>query len=171
MGRPLEIAVLRGFRRWWTRAISLPARLLMRVASQGQPQEEYQDIRFMVSDREVMPRAEQFFEQTRVALQVAEQRAPHAYAELRKDLHQVLLWGQTKAMGYNRFQLAAVVSPKVALESNSACYAAWLLYTSGLLHGQDEAEERSGELMRSLRSDERDLVAGWLTRVLNAGRS
>jgi hypothetical protein len=160
------VQVLRWFRRWWNRFIGLPARLLMRVASRGQPQDEYHDIRFIVTDRFLLPNAERFFERTRMALDTAESRAPQAYEALRKDVQQVFLWGQTDAMPYNRFQLAAVVSPRVALEADTMRYAAWLLYTSGLLYGRDEAQARSEELLASLEPDGRGSIAAWLRQVI-----
>ena len=66
---------------------------------------------------------------------------------------------------YNRFQLAAVVSPSIALRADPVSYAVWLLYTSGIFHGHDEAQARSAELLTSLAADELVSVAEWLTRV------
>jgi hypothetical protein len=149
-------------RRLWTRVIAFPTRLLMSIMSRGQPRDEYLGIRFMVADRWLLPEANRFFQRTRTALQAAELRAPHAYAELCKDVKQVLLWNQTTTRPYNRFQLAAVVSSDIALRADMMCFTAWLLYTSGLLHGQNEAQLRSGELLASLEPDQRGAVAAWL---------
>jgi len=161
--------VRKPLRYWWNRVIGIPVRLLMRIMSRREPKQEYDGIRLIVADFRLVPNAERFFERTREALTRAASGAPQAYADFRRDVQQVLLWGETKASPYNRFQLAAVVPPNIALEADIAYYAAWLLHVSGLLHGQDEAQARSGEFLRSLEPDERTRVTGWLTSVTEHG--
>jgi hypothetical protein len=151
-----------GVRRWWNQLTGVPARLLMRIMARQYPQEEYNGIRLIVADDWLVPSAEQFFSRTREALATAANRAPQAYAKLRKDVQQVILWDQTEAPPYHKFQLAAVVRPRVALEAETLCYAAWLLHTSGLFQNQTEAQARSGEFLASLDSDYRACVAAWL---------
>ncbi len=153
----------------WNRVIGIPARLLMRIMSRGEPVQEYDGIRLIVTDFWLVPSAERFFERTREALIRMAAGAPLAYGDFRRDVQQVLLWGQTKAVPYNRFQLAAVVPPKIALEADTACYAAWLLHTSGLFYGQGEAQARLEEFLRSLELDERTRVLDYLSGVTERG--
>jgi hypothetical protein len=158
-----------GFRRWWSRLAGTPARVLMRIVSRRVPHQEYDGIRLVVADFWLEPSAERFFDRTREALARAASGAPRAYSELRKDIQQVAFWGQTEAPPYQRFQLAAVVPQRVALEADTACYAAWLLYTSAYLHGEDEAHARSEEFLRSLEPDERTHVTEWLASIREHG--
>jgi hypothetical protein len=150
------------FRRWLNRLGGIPARLLMRIMARRYPQQEYDRIRLVVTDDWLVPSAERFFSRTREALAKAAARSPQAYAKFRKDIHQVLLWGQTEESPYHKFQLAAVVPPRIALEAETLCYAAWLLHTSGLIQNQAEAQARSGEFLASLDSDDGARVAAWL---------
>ncbi len=153
------------FKRWWNRVAGTPARYLMRIMSRREPQQEYDGIRLIVADFWLAPSAKRFFDRTREALVRAASGAPRAYTEFRKDVQQLLLWSQSEVSPYHRFQLAAVVPPRIALEADTLCYAAWLLHTSGLLHGQDEAQVRSEELLQSLETADRTRVAEWLADV------
>jgi hypothetical protein len=136
----------------------------MRTMSRRDPQQEFRGIRLLVADPWLMPQAERFFERTKEALLEAASRAPHAYAEFHSDVQQVLFWGEANASPYNRFQLAVVVS-RITLEADTLSYSAWLLYTSGLLYGRDEAQARAEAFLTSLAPDERSRVVKWLTNV------
>jgi hypothetical protein len=82
--------------------------------------------------------------------------------KFRKDIQQILLWGETEEAPYHRFQLAAVVAPSIALQADTASYAAWLLYASGLPHGREEARIRSEELLGSFEPDQGRRIREWL---------
>lgn len=150
------------FRRWLNRVSGVLARLLMRIMARRHPQQEYDHIRLIVTDDRLAPSAERFFSRTREALARAEAGAPQAYTKLRHDIHQVLLWGKTEASPYQKFQLAAVVPPRIALEADILYYAVWLLYTSGLFQNQAEALARSREFLAFLDPDDGARVAAWL---------
>jgi hypothetical protein len=151
-----------GLRLWWTRVSGLPARWLMRFLSRREPHRDYDGIRVMVGDHWLAPSGEVFFERTRTALAAAAAGAPRAYVKFRKDIQQILLWGETEEAPYHRFQLAAVVAPSIALQADTASYAAWLLYASGLPHGREEARTRSEELLGSFEPDQRRRIREWL---------
>jgi hypothetical protein len=155
--------------RWWNRVTGIPARLLMHAMARREPWREHDRIRVMVADAWLTAHTERFFERTSEALARAAADAPGAYAELREDVRQVLLWGQGGVSSYNRFQLAIVVPPSIALEADAVCYSAWLLHASALLLGPEEAQARAEELLRSLEPDERAWVGGWLTSVTERG--
>ena len=80
------------FRRFWNRVISIPARLLMRIMSRRQPQQEYDGIQLIVVDFRLVLNAAHFFAQTKDALLRAASGAPGAYSEFRKDVQHVFLW-------------------------------------------------------------------------------
>jgi hypothetical protein len=151
-----------GLRLWWTRVSGLPARWLMRFLSRREPHRDYDGIRVMVGDHWLAPSGEVFFERTRTALAAAAAGAPRAYVKFRKDIQQILLWGETEEAPYHRFQLAAVVAPSIALQADTASYAAWLLYASGLPHGREEARIRSEELLGSFEPDQGRRIREWL---------
>jgi len=158
-----------GLRRWWNRLTGIPARMAMRFFARQVPTQEYDGIRLVVADYWLEPSAERFFERTREALAKVASGAPRIYPEFRKDVKQVVLWGQSDAPPYQRFQFAAVVPPRVALEADTLCYAAWLLHASGSLHGEAESRARSEEFLRSLAPDERTRVADWLASATERG--
>jgi len=165
----VEKQVRVAFRWWRNRLAGIPARLLMRIMARRHPQQEYDGIQLIVADSWLVPSAERFFSRTREALARAAAGAPQAYAKFRKDVQQVLLWGETEESPYHKFQLAAVVPQRIALEAETRCYAAWLLHTSGLFENQAEAQARSGEFLASLDPDERTRVDEWLARGSEGG--
>jgi hypothetical protein len=151
------------------RILGIPGRFLMRIAARQYPQRQHDGVRLVVADSWLVASAERFFERTTDALTLASISAPEAYANFRRDVEQVFLWGERNALPYNRFQLAAVVPPSIALEAGAACYAAWLLHISGLLVSEAEAKARSDALLWSLGPEERNRVAGWLANVSGRG--
>lgn len=156
-------------RRWWNQVIGIPARWLMRVLSRRNPWQEYDGLRLVVVDAWLAPRAEEFFDRTRQALARANSGAPQAYSRFHKDVRQVILWRQKVPSPYHKYQLAALVAPIIALEADTACYAAWLLHTSGLFYGQKEAQRRSERFLQSLEPAERTRVAEWLNNMVHRG--
>jgi hypothetical protein len=154
------------FRRWRSRLAGMPVRVFMAFLSRRVPRQEYDGIRLVVADRWLEPSADRFFDRTKEALAEAASGAPRAYPALREDVRQIVLSRQTGAPSYQPFLLAVVVLPPVAFEADPFCYAAWLLHTSASLHGEDEAQVRSGEYLSSLAPEQRARVAAWLQESL-----
>ena len=150
-------------RRWWNRVAGIPARVLLQITTRQLPRKEYAGIQLIVAPEWIISRAEQFFDHTIQALERAASGAPHAYTELQKDLLYIILWRQPVESPYHRFLVAALVPPKVALESDTLSYAAWLLHTSGLSHNEGQAQIRVEELLASLEPTERSRIVEWLT--------
>jgi hypothetical protein len=156
--------------RWWCEIAGLPARVLMAALSRRVPHQEHDGIRLVVADRRLEPDAGRFFARTRDALEAVAVAAPRAYAALRFDVWQIVLSLDDDAPRYQRFQLAAVVPPRIALQPVTARYAAWLLHTSAYFRGEDEAAARAQEFLRTLEPDRRARVSSWLEESLVAWR-
>jgi hypothetical protein len=157
-------------RRLRNRFTAIPTRFLMGLLSGQRPRKDFDGIALIASDPSLTLKAGLFFERSTSALMRAQTGAPVAFGEFRQDVREVLLWGQSKAPSYQRFQLAVVVPPRIALEADLNCYAAWLLYTSGLIYGRDEARARSNDFAHSLNSRERTTVAEWFVDETERGQ-
>jgi hypothetical protein len=153
---------------WWERFVTLPARLLMQRLSSELPRKNFNGIELIVADPTLADRMEAFFDQTSKALASAASCAPTAYADLRNDVQRIILWDGQRTSLYHRFQLAVLVPPKLAFESDTVSYAIWLLYMSGLSQGIRSAQDRSEEFLDSLEPPERTRVSRWLSAVIES---
>jgi hypothetical protein len=151
--------------RFWAKVGGAPARALARRLSARLPRRSHDGILLAVWEPELVARAEDFFERTGAALRLAAATASNPYADLKEDLSSIVLWSGRSPSPYHTFQRAALVPINIALESDSAHYAAWLLYVSGLSRSRAEAADRSGDFLRSLRPDSSQQIAAWLSRV------
>lgn len=152
-------------RRWWNRVAGVLPRALMHIMMRQLPHQEYDGVQLIVAPEWIVSRAEEFFHRTIQALEIAALGAPHAYAELQKDILHIVLWRQPVESPYHRFLVAALVSPKIALESDLLFYAAWLLRTSGLSRSKDQAQVRVEEFLGSLKPAERSRIVELLINV------
>jgi hypothetical protein len=116
----------------------------------------------IVLDGSLATKSDLFFAGTCRALDIASERAPNAYAALSRDVQQIVLRKRSATPSYHRFQLAAVVTPEIALEADVTWYAAWLLYTSGISRGVSYADRCVDELMETLDPTERKRAHEWL---------
>jgi len=133
----------------------------MRLLSRQRPQRRYDGISLVVADEAFVRQAEPFFGRTAGALAIAASGAPVAFAEFRRDVERVLLWGRPGAPAYNRFQLAVIATPPIALEAEVDCYAAWLLRASA--PDSNQGEIRLQEFLASRDSDRRSQIEAWLS--------
>jgi hypothetical protein len=120
----------------------------------------------VVGDPLLVGEAEHFFSATADALRYAAVRAPTSYARLHKDVRTIVLRREHAESPYHRFQLAVLVPVKVAFEPDTARYATWLLYASGLSHGQREANEYTSEILRGMDVEKRNELTEWLEASL-----
>ena len=151
-------------RSWWARFAGAPAREFMRLFSTRLPHAWHSGIRLIVLDRSLATKSDLFFAQTSKALDIASERAPNAYAALGRSVRQIILRERSrpKTPSYHRFQLAAVVTPEIALEVEVGLYTAWLLYASGLSRGVVAAERAADEYFESLDPADRRRGSEWL---------
>jgi hypothetical protein len=138
----------------------------MRFLSSGLPRERYGRIEMVVLDQTLAPSADRFFERTTSALDAAASRAPGAFGHLLRDVRQVVLSAASVPSPYHRFQLALLVSPRVAFEADLHCYTAWLLFVSGFSISESVARERVLEFEQTLEQSERTRVRSWLVAEL-----
>jgi hypothetical protein len=120
----------------------------------------------IVLDGSLATKSALFFAGTCRALDIASERAPNACAALSRDIQQIVLRKRPAAPSYHKFQLAAVVTPEIALEADVTWYAAWLLYTSGISRGVSHADRRVDELLETLDPTERKRISEWLNYSL-----
>jgi len=137
-------------------------RAFARRLSSRFPRASHDGIDLLIGDPSLVDDAERFFARTIEALRCAATLAPAGYARLRRDLRAIVLRREPEGIPYHRFQLAALVSARVAFDADATAYAAWLLYTSGLSRGTREAEDRASEILRTLDRDRREEVRAWL---------
>jgi hypothetical protein len=149
-------------RRRWAALVGAPMRALARRLSSRFPRASYDGIELVVGDPLLAEDAEQFFTATIEALRYAAAQAHTSYARLRKDVKTIVIRRESTESPYHRFQLAALVPANVALEADGVAYAAWLLHTSGLSRGPQEARKRTSEILRDLNPDQQDEVRAWL---------
>lgn len=136
-----------------------PMRAFARHFWRRLPHDSYADVDFVVGDPTLAELAHAFFDCTREALRLSEERAPRSYARFQKDVRAVVLVASPPEVPYQRFQLAVLVPKSVAL-TDAVSYAAWLLYASGLSRGNREAGERASELVSTLDERQRqDVIA------------
>ena len=154
-----------GWNRFWAKVVGAPARALARRLSGRLPRRFHDGILLAVWQPELVSRAEEFFERTGAALRLAASVAPNSYADLKRDLSSIVLWSGRLDSPYHSFQRAALVPVKVALESESTQYAAWLLYVSGLSRSRDEATSRSREFLQSFEPNSYQQFAAWLSNA------
>jgi len=151
--------------RFWAKIVGAPARALARRLSGRLPRRSHDGILLAVWEPELIPRAEEFFERTSAALRLAASVAPNSYANLKRDLSSIVLWSGRLDSRYHAFQRAALVAPKVAFESESSRYAAWLLYVSGLSRSRDEALSRSREFLEATAPVSYQQFAVWVSKA------
>jgi hypothetical protein len=161
---PSAIGLAIILRSWWARFAGAPARRLMGCLLTRLPHASHSGIRLIVLDRSLATKSDLFFARTSKALDIASERAPDAYAALRRNIQQIVLRERTRPAtpSYHWFQLAAVVTPDVALEANVGSYATWLLYASGLSRGVFHAEQCADEFLKTLDPTERRRASEWL---------
>jgi hypothetical protein len=76
-----------------------------------------------------------------------------------------VLWSEGAAPPYQKYLLAAVVPTRIAFESTTNEYAAWLLYTSGLARGEQRAQARVRKFLAALDRAESTRIADWLAGI------
>jgi hypothetical protein len=152
-------------RRWWNGVAGIPARALMRLTSSGLPRRSHDGMQLVVGDIDDAPSSERFFSRTVEALARVASSAPGAYADLHKDLHQIVLWREGAVPPYQKYLLAAVVPTRIAFESTTEEYAAWLLYASGIALGEQRAHARVKKFMAALDGADSTRIAEWLASV------
>lgn len=144
--------------RSWSRIAGIPARSLARRLAARFSHDSYDGIALLLGDATLEKDATRYFEFTREALAAAAARAPKSYAALRKDVRSIVMWAGPPRPPYHPLQLAAIVPADVALGSDVLCYAAWLLYASGLSRSEQHALARAQELLDALEPDQRRRV-------------
>jgi hypothetical protein len=110
--------------------------------------------------------AEQFLNRTTEALDRIAHNSPEAFAALCRDVDQILLWFETPAWPYQRFQRAILVPPPIGLEAAHTHYTAWLLAASGLEHGWIVSCERAEEYISALPPEITQAARIWLSRCM-----
>jgi hypothetical protein len=146
-----------GFARWWARLVGAVPRAFMRRLS-PYPRTSHDGIELITTDRRTTADVDAFFTRTSEALASAASRAPASYADLRKDVAAIILWPQSAPSPYHRYQRAVLAPPDIALEADTASYAASLLYASALARGRSRALARAQAFIGALSPEERSRV-------------
>lgn len=138
----------------------------MRRLSSSFPRRQVNGIELVVVSPELADKAQLFFSRTAEALESASAGAASMYTALGKDVQRVILWEGKVTSFYHQFQLAVLVPPEVAFGADKLCYAAWLLYVSGLARSKRHALARLEKFLSSLGLAERSRIEEWMSRAL-----
>lgn len=148
-------------RRGLNRVAGLPARALMGALAKRVPNRIHDNIQLVVADPLLGHSAARFFGRTVEALEHLANMAPAAYSAFRKDVERIVLVIRPNT-SYQRFQFAISLHPRLLQEANLNQFAAWLLQTSALVHGDAEATSRTELFLKTLKQEERVDVEAWL---------
>jgi hypothetical protein len=77
---------------------------------------------------------------------------------LRKDLKPIVIGHVSAESPYHRSSLLRLCRPEWLWTRGTVTYAAWLLHTSGLLHGRREGDRTRLRNLRDLNPDQQDEV-------------
>jgi hypothetical protein len=161
--------MVEGLARWRRRVLGAPLRAFMARLSARLPNTVHDGIALTTTDPSCEPYASLFFSRTSDALSRAHLAAPAAYCALQEDVRRVVL----RRMGgsdplYHPFQLAIIVWPALAVETETDRYAAWLLFVSGLARDREAGLDRAREFLDTLGTGERDAIIQWIEQTFAA---